>query len=206
MSEPTRAPCMRRTRRAFTLIEVITAITLTAIVITIAASALAAASDARARIQEHRLTLEAESRWRAMVGDMLRHAPAADAVDEPLLRIVRTSDGAPTLTFLSTGLAQPFGTGRIWRVSLSDTPGGISLDAETTGRGAERFPVHSMLPHLRLVDVAVVEEGAAGGGWRDDWPVERSRPALVRMTFTGSSGSPTAPLLVHLSPVAGAMP
>jgi prepilin-type N-terminal cleavage/methylation domain-containing protein len=198
-----RAARRRGIRRGFTLMETITAIALTAIVITIAAAALAAASDSREKIAQYEATLEAESRWRALVIDMLRHAPAADAVDEPLLRIGMT-DGAPSLTFLSKGVVQPFGTGRIWRVTLHNTSAGVTFDAEAIGRGPAASPLQARLSHLRLIDVAARDDGTSIGGWRGDWPVERSRPVLLRLSFANTNGSPATPLFVNLSPIAGA--
>lgn len=207
---PTRAV---PTRAAFTLIEVITAITLTAIVLTIAGTALAAASDARATIERHQQTLDAESRWRARVTDMLRHAPPADQVNEPLLRITRSPEVGTTLVFLSRGVMQPFGTGPIWRVTLSGGPSGVSLDAEAIGRGARATRLHTMLPHLTTLDVAVLEQNAGGApAWRLDWPVERTRPALLRLDLgavaSGSAQESTRanaravpPLLVNLAPL-----
>lgn len=183
--------------------------------------ALSTATDARATIDEHGVTLEAEARWRALVTDMLRHAPAGDAVDEPLLRIAR--GGGDSLIFLSQGVVQPFGTGRIWRVTVSSSEAGVRMDAEAIGRGDPMPPVHATLPHLTMRDVMVLEGDAATSQWRSDWPVERTRPALVRLQFAtrsadgapgvrrvNSRGRPRArradvyavpPLLVGLAPL-----
>lgn len=203
---PTRRTLSHRANRCgFTLIETITALTLTAIVISIAAAAIGAASDARDGVRQHQATLEAEARWRALVTDMLRHAPSADAVDEPLLRVATTPD-ENQVTFLSTGVVQPFGTGRIWRVVLRGSPAGVVLDAEPIGRGPQVSALHTTLAHLRLRDIAVREGGANTEGWRSDWPIERSRPALLRLTFVNENGAPAPPLIVSLSPLDGARP
>lgn len=206
---------VRASRRiGFTLIEVITAIALTAIVTAIASAAVASASDARATTLRHQVTLDAESRFRVMLTDMLRHVPAADAVNEPLLRIAADRDAAETnggitnggmqLVFLSQGVSQPFGTGRIWRVTVRSGADGIELLAEAIGRGDPLVPLHATLPHRRRMRVAVLEAAATGAVlWRDDWPVERSRPALLRLTFEGDvDAMPAAPLVVDLSPFA----
>lgn len=201
---------LRASRRAgFTLIEVITAIALTAIVTAIASAAVASASDARATILRHRVTLDAESRFRVMLTDMLRHAPAADAVNEPLVRIAADRDAAGTkggmqLVFLSQGVSQPFGTGRIWRVTVQSGADGIELLAEAIGRGDPLVPLHAALPHRRRMRVAVLEAAATGTPqWREDWPVERSRPALLKLTFEGDVGAlPAPPIVVDLAPLA----
>lgn len=199
---------VRRARRGFTLIEVITAIALTAIVTAIASAAIASAGDARATTLRHQVTLDAESRFRVLLTDMLRHAPAADAVDEPLLRISAVSDitGAHRgmrLVFLSQGVEQPFGTGRTWRVTLQPGADGVELIAEAIGRGEARMPLRATLPHRHALVIAVLEQASdAPTSWRDDWPVERTRPALIRIALTdaGDSDSST-PIIVELSPL-----
>lgn len=196
-------------RVGFTLIEVITAIALTAIVTAIASAAVASASDARATTLRHQVTLDAESRFRVMLTDMLRHAPAADAVDEPLLRIAADRDASGTnggmrLIFLSQGISQPFGTGRIWRVTVQSGADGIELLAEAIGRGDALVPLRATLPHRRRMRVEVLESSATGSvQWRQDWPVERSRPALLKLTFEGDGGAlPAPPIVADLSPFA----
>jgi prepilin-type N-terminal cleavage/methylation domain-containing protein len=190
-------------RRGFTLVEVVAALTLTAIVITIAAGALASASDAHATIGRHRRTLEAESRWRSAVTDMLRHPPRADAVDEPLVRLSRAPAGA-VLTFLSVGVVQPFGTGRIWRVTIAADSAGLQLDAEPIGTGEPAARLHTTLSHIGGFDVAVLERTEAPASWRGDWPIERNRPALLRLSFRGKGEAADPPLLlVKLAPLDG---
>lgn len=184
-------------RRGFTLIEVITALTLTAIVVTIAALALGAARDAGASVARHQGTLEAESRWRAAVADMLRYAPRADAINEPLLRIDNSAAGS-RLVFLSQGVVQPFGTGRVWRVAVWESVDGVQLDAEAIGRGPALAPLHTTLTHLPHLVVSAFENDG-GIAWRSDWPVERSRPAMVRLAFPAADGTAMAPpMLVSL--------
>lgn len=190
-------------RTGFTLIEVITAIALTAIVTGIASAAIASASDARATVLSHQRTLDAESRWRVLLSDMLRHAPPADAADEPLLRIERAGEGGDRLVFLSRGVVQPFGTGRVWRVTISSAADGVELFAEAIGRGERLVPLRATLPHRARFEVAVLE---GTDGWRTDWPVQRSRPSLLRLTFAESAGEAraVAPLIVNLAPLASA--
>lgn len=177
------------TRRGFTLIEVITAITLTAIVLGIAAAALGAATSARSSVEAHRRSLESESRLQSLLTDMLRHAPPPDAVDEAMLRIDRDGANRQTLVFLSTGVREPYGTGDIWRVTLSHDGARLSLDAEPV-RGSERaMQLHSQLDDVRNFDVRALEPERAGetAVWRTDWPVLRTRPALVSLTVDRSS-------------------
>ncbi len=110
-----------RTRIGFTLLELLLAMLLTAVAVTLAASTLRTASIAKERVTVHRTTLERESRLRAVLTDMLRHAPAAELVEEPLMRLDTPAPNDSRLVFLSKGVRAPFGTGPTWRVSLSAT-------------------------------------------------------------------------------------
>ena len=62
---------MRRVSQGFTLLEVILALTLTAVSVSIAGSALRTATVARDRVADHRDTLEREARMRSMLTDLL---------------------------------------------------------------------------------------------------------------------------------------
>ena len=202
----TTARTARSRHAAFTLIEVIIAVVITALVLGVAAGALSAATTARARVLEHQTTLESESRFRAMLTDMLQHAPTAEGVDEPMVRIGRSAGLAPSLTFLSTGVREPFGTGRPWRVTVSLQDAGVTLDAVALGPD-DHATLHSVLPDLTDLEVRVLEAARAGevAAWRDDWPLARSRPAAVELRFTSARAtSPTAPLIVSLAPLEAA--
>ena len=190
------------TRRAFTLIEVITAITLTAIVLGIAGGALSAAGATRTTVLRHQRTLEAESRLRATLSDMLRHVPNAEAVNEPLLRIVRDVRGNAALVFLSNGVREPFGTGHAWRVTLSVAAGGLVMDAVAIGRNRSDALLHTTVPGVDTLQIDVLEEARLGEAaqWRGDWPLERTRPALIRVRF-GTAPDAPSPLVVALSPL-----
>ena len=77
----------RRNPQGFTLMEIMIALTVTALVATLAAAALHAGMDVRERVQEHRMTVDAEARATSWLGVMLRHPPAASAVDEAMFTI-----------------------------------------------------------------------------------------------------------------------
>ena len=189
------------TRFGFTLIEVIVAMTLTAIVLAIAAAALGAATSARARVEVHQQTLESDSRLRALLTDMLRHAPSADAVDEPMLRVERDAAGQATLVFLSTGVREPYGTGSVWRVSVHRDSTALLVEATPLGRATRAAPLRMTLNGVTEFDVRVLEAARAGerAQWRRDWPVLRARPQLVEMRIASESLAPT-PFIVSLAP------
>ena len=191
-----------RRRRAFTLIEVITALTLTAMVLGVAGAALGAAGTTRRTIVSHQRSLEAEARLRSVITDMLRHVPSPASVSEPLLRVERTPRGDTQLIFLSVGVREPFGTGHTWRVTLSTDADGLSMDAVAIGRRADDAHLHTTVAGIDTLTVDVLEPARPGEAarWRNDWPLARALPTLVRMRF-GSSAFASPPMIVALAPL-----
>jgi len=192
----------RTTRRGFTLLELLLAILLTAVSVTLAASALRTATIAKERTTAHRTTLERESRFRSVLTDMLRHAPAAELVDEPLMQLETRAPGDTRLVFLSNGVRAPFGTGPTWRVSVSTTDSGLTLDAEAIGASRDQTRLHSVVPSVTTLDVQVLERPTttSRGAWRNDWPLAQARPAVIALRFGEARANP--PLLVSLDPLA----
>lgn len=168
--------------------EVMIALTISALVATLASAALHAGMDVRSRVQEHRLTLDAEARATSWLKVMFRHPPAASAVDEALLNIAQNPDGNATVTFLSQGVETPAGTGTIWRVSLFVMSDGLHIRALPTGTSRARIPLETVLPHVKSLNVEALESSGASTGtgastWLSDWPVLRSMPRAVRVTM-----------------------
>lgn len=215
-------PGRSASRAGFTLLELLMALVLTALSVTVASGALRAASTAGDRVREHRDTLEREARLRSMLTDMLRHPPSAESVDEPLLSLTPSTDGTAQLVFLSRGVRAPFGTGSIWRISLFLRADSLVLDAIPIGATRDASVLHSAIPEIEALSIAVRERardvargGAdaaipAGGqrdGWRSDWPLTQSRPALIALDFGSRAATSMAPLVVALDPLAaGARP
>jgi general secretion pathway protein J len=187
-------------RRGFTLLEVLIALMLTAVAVTIAASALRAATTARERVLAHERRDGQWLRLRAQLTDMLRHAPSAESVDEPLLRVTHDAVGVASLTFLSNGVRPPFGAGATWRVSLTVMDSALVVDATPIGAdGTDVTRLHVVLDDVGTMRVQLLERagGLSGAQWRDDWPLERALPAAVALSF----GSDVAPLTVTLDPL-----
>ena len=192
----------RRSPRGFTLLELMIALTLTAVALAIASSAIGAAWNARDVVASHRERLEQETRVREALADMLRHAPHAEFASEALLRIVNAQNGPVQLTFLSQGVRAPYGSGPIWRVVLTSGPDGMSLDAEPVGATRDGTQLHSRVPSLSLLRIQALESAThtESARWRDDWPLERARPAMIAIRFDDESAHP--PLIVKLDPLA----
>ncbi|MBC8087989.1 MAG: prepilin-type N-terminal cleavage/methylation domain-containing protein [Phycisphaerae bacterium] len=192
---------MTRSRSGFTLIEVMTAITVTALVATVAAAALRAGLDVRERVGRHRVTVDAEARATEWIATMLRHPPVASAVEEPLLTIRRMADGSDSLTFLSQGVELPAGTGRIWRVTLHTKADGLHLHAVPLRDSRGSVPLESVLPHLNTLRVEALGPSTARGEWLQEWPVLRSMPRAVRLTFAADNGASRAPVVFATAPL-----
>lgn len=199
-----RSNASRRNRQGFTLMEVMIALTITALVATLAAAALHAGMDVRERVQEHRVTIDAEARAASWLSVMLRHPPAASAVDEAMFTITRANDGNASATFLSQGVETPAGTGTIWRVSLSVGVDGLHIRAVPTGSARARVPLETVLPQVTQLDVEALETvgvtagtGAGATAWRADWPVLRSMPGAVRIRM-----GDRMPVVFSVSPLA----
>jgi prepilin-type N-terminal cleavage/methylation domain-containing protein len=183
-----------RPRAGFTLLEVIVAITVTGLALTTAGMALTAARSTAARIQTHEARTEAESRVRALLTDMLRHAPRAEQVDQPLL-VVDRAGGTPVLRFLSTGVREPYGTGGVWLVEVALRDSTLVVRATPTGRDADATPLTATLSPVEQFDVRVLEYATAlaSSAWRADWPVAQDRPRAIELSGQAGSGSSTTP-------------
>lgn len=195
-----------RRARGFTLLELLMAIVLTAVAVAIAAGALRAASDARVRVATHREHLERETRLRSALSDMLRHAPSAESVLEPLLVTDADARGTTRLVFLSQGVRAPFGTGRIWRVELSVDQDSLVLAAwphVQDRRGMPTTPtLRSAVSGISQLRVHFQERASRTdrAAWREDWPLTTTRPAAIRLSFGDDVAHP--PLVVTLDPLA----
>jgi prepilin-type N-terminal cleavage/methylation domain-containing protein len=185
---------MRRSRKAFTLMEVMTALTITALVATLAASALHAGIDVRERVQTHRVTIETEARATSWLSTMLRHSPPSSAVSEPMLTVVHANGNVnqDELTFLSKGVESPYGTGPVWRVTLAVLGDGLHIHAVPANAENSAMPLESVLPHVIGLHVEVLDANGGVGNsavWRGDWPVLRTMPRAVRIMFSLRDGT-----------------
>ncbi len=189
-------------RRGFTLLEVIVAITVTGLALTTAGMALSAARNTAARIQTHEARTEADSRVRALLTDMLRHAPRGEQVDEPLL-VVDRARGTPVLRFLSTGVREPYGTGSAWLVEVAVRDSQLVVRATPTGRDRRTSPLIATLSPVRRFEMRVLEHASAqeSPAWRTDWPIAQDRPRAIELTWQLPSDHAPMPLRVVLAPL-----
>jgi general secretion pathway protein J len=194
-------------RRGFTLVEVMVALTVAGMAFSAAGFAISAARSTAARVTRHEQRVEADSRFRALLTDWLRHAPPPELVDGALLTIDRAG-ATPVLQFVTAGLDQPLGTGALWRVELSLRDTVLSARAiplREDAREATRVaPLVATLSPVEAFDVRVLEHatGAEAVAWRADWPLAQDRPRAVEVTWRWA-GAPVTPLRVLLAPLAG---
>ncbi|WP_411280598.1 type II secretion system protein J [Gemmatimonas sp.] len=192
---------MRRCR-GFTLLEVIVAITVTGLALTTAGMALSSARSTVARIVTHEARTESDSRVRALLTDMLRHAPAAEQVDEPLL-VVERAGGSPVLRFLSNGVREPYGTGGIWVVEVAVRDSVLEVRATPTGPDRESTSLTATLSAVSGFEVRVLDHASAleSPTWRADWPIAQDRPRAIELTWQLPSSAAPIPLRVLLAPL-----
>lgn len=190
-----------RLRRGFTLLELMLALTLTAIAAGVAGASIVAARRTGERVDAHKADGEAEARLRAVLTDMLRHAPAADRTSEPLLQLQRGETGT-VLTFLTTGVQLPLGTGPVWRATLMVDNSGLRLDAAPVRGGVGGVPITMQLPGIHTLEVDVLEAARAGelAQWRSDWPLAQTRPTAIAVRWQRSAETAT-PLVTALDPL-----
>lgn len=182
-------------RRAFTLLEVLVAVAVTALAGVAAAAALQAASGAGDRVARLRRASEGEARVRTLLTDALRHLPPASAVDGPLLAVVPDSTG-PTLLFPSRGIVPPFGTGAPWRVAVRRR--GDSLVVDAAPPASSQVPVrHAAVGQVRELAIQVLD---GDGGWRPDWPIAGRAPQAVEVAWR-STGAVAPAVRVRLAPL-----
>lgn len=196
---------MSRSRRpGFTLLELLVALTLTGIAAALAATALSAVRGARAAQLHAGARMQADAQLRSLLIDMLRHAPAASAIDAPLLELAPTPDG-PRLEFVSTGVREPFGVGELWRVVVRRVGDSLQLRAEPLRETSSQAPLAVTLPNVTALAIEVQEVARRGevAPWRADWPLRQQRPGAIRLQWRagGEAIAEASPLLVALSPL-----
>jgi general secretion pathway protein J len=194
---------MRDARAGFTLLELMVALTLSATALGVAGMALSTARRTGDVVTQHQQVDDADVRVRAMLSDMLRHAPAATRSELPLLSIVHDGDGA-VLQFLSLGVRAPFGTGVLWQVSVRVAHDSLQLVAEPVERSGAGARIVATVPATGALEVLALEGASRGDAarWRPDWPLAQTRPSAVSLAWHTDS----PPLVVTLDPVGVAQP
>lgn len=193
-----------RTRGGFTLVEVMVAVVITALVVAATAAAMETSLDVRQRMHAKRDELRARMAWRAMITTALRNVrPAAGPDDTTFLLLDGTSpDGMPSdrLVFFTAGTFPPLTPGVDWIVSLGASEDGLHLTASPPGILSAPVRMRSPSP---IAGLQVYVLGQRGGVWRTEWLDPLARPAAVRIEFWTRSGPGPEAWTVWLPPVEG---
>ena len=184
-------------RRAFTLFEVIVALTIAGIIALAARAALVAGMDTEERVQMHATVSEGDARFRSLLTDALRHMTDSPAPGLAPFAVRDTVvDGRPSQTaeFYSRGLGFPAGTGAIFRIIVAPASGGLTI---TALRADGTLVTRGAAPSLAAMNVRAK---TPAGQWLQVWPQTLQVPVAVALAFDPqSSHAPTAstpPLVV----------
>lgn len=187
-------------RRGFTLVELMLAITLTGIVAVLVYGASGVAVDTETRLSEREVSLRSERAWRAVIEDALRNLRANADYPEPTLVVESGANalGWPTdrLEMITAGGTPPLTPDADWRVTLEATERGVSLTALPIG---VRVPARRVvgLPEVTGLSIRVLAtDGSAG--WLDAWSDRRRLPRAVEVTLMTDTGPAGPPLLVAI--------
>lgn len=195
---PSAVRTARGARPAFTLLEVVVALVVTAAVVLLAYGTVAAGTDAGERLARADAGARAEIAARTLLHDALRHAEPGVSGDDTAFVLETATDAAgrpaDRLRFFSRGVVPPLGAGGRWAVSAAVTPGAglelLAVPADVPNRAAVRVVV----PGVTSVRVRVLAR--SGGAWEGAWPTVSAVPAAVLLTFADRAGEPVGPPLV----------
>lgn len=184
-------------RGAFTLLELVVALAIAALVATLAYAALRAGTDAGVRLGSFQRTTARQALLRALVSDALRHLADAGSAAESAFVIDRSVgvDGTPIagVRFLSRGIATPMGAGEVWRVALTPTAAGLRFRAEPRDHPNAGTLV-ALLPDVRGMEIRALR--LADSAWVDDWHSPTALPIAVALRFSGATGAKLGSVLV----------
>lgn len=191
-----------RSRRGFTLLELVVSIAVTGVIALLVYASAAAGFDTRDALARHRASTESQMRTRALLSDALRHASDEADSGQPAFDLEDAVDqhGLPAdaLTFLTRGIGAPLGASALWRVSVGATPTGLRLQAWPADVDASSPPaIVGTIEAARGLDVDVMS--LASPVWLTAWPSAGQLPAAVRLTFYDQTGKPIgAPLVTRV--------
>ncbi len=175
-----------RSRRAFTLVEVMVALTITGLVTSIAWAAMQGGIDTRERLDRQRTHGIALVAARDLVGNALRHALPGNRGGGDTFTVVAGSI-SDSLAFLTRGIQEPLGTSDAWRFSLwvaADTLHLAGAPVATNGPG-----ITATVPGVHGVRVRALARGTFAR-WEEGWSTPDVAPAAVQLAW-GIADGPT---------------
>jgi prepilin-type N-terminal cleavage/methylation domain-containing protein len=188
-------------RSGFTLIEVLVAIVLTAVVSLLVYGAAQAARDTQVRVEAERSSLQRALAMRLLLEDALVGAQTTfRALDTVFLLENRVSNrGIPQdrLTFVSSGDIPPLSPGVDWIIAVEPTSTGLLLSGRPRGlrAGSRRL---ALLPGISGLEIRVKQTGK-DVNWSSQWNFPTALPKAVQLTYWAESGPVGVPLTVRLA-------
>lgn len=190
---------MTQQRSGFTLIELMLALVLTAVVALLVYGTVQAGIDTRLRLESTLRERQTARAVRAILEDALRNIrEPSSSVDSVFLLFQSDGSGgrpADRLHFLSGGGLPPLSTEADWVVMLEPTPNGLRLSAAAIG--VQSSPrLLALLPGVVGVEVRVKVLNAPE--WSRGWANPALLPRGVSITFWADSGAVADPVEVAL--------
>lgn len=181
-------------KRAFTLIEVIVALTIAGLIALAARATVVGGLDTQERLTRHTAASENELRFRRLIMQSLRHMVDAPLPNQPpfVVRDTMHNDAASHVAeFYSRGFGHPAGSGRVARVRLAPGPYGLTLSAQSVDGAALFDGALSGAISMRL------RARMPSGEWMPTWPRTLQLPSALEITFVAAPGAVTpAPIVV----------
>ncbi|MEO8575754.1 MAG: prepilin-type N-terminal cleavage/methylation domain-containing protein [Gemmatimonadales bacterium] len=183
-------------RRAFTLIEVMIAIVLTALIALLAYGSAQAGFDTADRLDDYHSGAESQALMRGLITDGLRHLSDAPSGGPATFRSARTATGSE-LSFVSRGISSPLGAGSLWFVKISSSSMGIELRADPL-EDSIAAPIYAVVKGVRLIDVKSLRPDDSGE-WVHEWESPRQVPEAVEISYASERSSNPPSLIVAVS-------
>ena len=188
------------TKRGFTLLEILVAISVAGIVALLVYGTAAAGHDVEARLRERRRALQTAQAFRSVVQDALRNArPSRQYGDTAFwIEAQRDSRGRPMdrLSFVAAGSLPPLTADADWRVTIEPQADGITVTAAPVGvalpaREVARYPAATAL-QIRALGPGPAPE------WSERWRFPSLVPPAIELTYWDDHGPVGRPLLLTL--------
>ena len=171
-----------RSRRGFTLLEIMIALVISGSVISLAYATLGAGLDTERRVTDARDTEISLAISRAVLTDALRHATLVDA---HALRVESDVSGRVTrFTFASRGVEAPLGGSALWLVDLALDSSGVVLRAQSVSNDRVALKMTAAKAHIFSVQFVA----QAGAAWQAAWPDSTRLPFAVEVRLIDRQG------------------
>mgnify|MGYP001810169263 CR=1 FL=1 len=192
----------RPMRRGMTLLEVMVALLVTALVVGLGYATLGSAMDTQDRTSAVRDAATSQAAARALLTDALRHVVDGRAIDSEGWHATPATDGTTArLAFVSRGLVSPLGASGRWQVVVAPHEGALWLSAESLDAAAPRLAVR--LPNTTAMRLRF--RSRTDAGWVSRWDDATRVPLAIEVQWLDAAGQPVgAPFVARTAPVGDA--